>query len=89
MFTRSLAFTAALLVSVAANAAETPNLGTPITEAEAKAWDLSILPNGEGLPPGRGSVQQGELIYEQNARAATPRRAPARQPTNSSAGRAR
>ena len=65
MFTRSLAFTAALLVSVAANAAETPNLGTPITEAEAKAWDLSILPNGEGLPPGRGSVQQGELIYEQ------------------------
>ena len=65
MFTRSLILAGAVAVSFAVNAAESPGLGTPITEAEAKAWDLSILPGGEGLPPGRGSVKQGELIYEQ------------------------
>lgn len=65
MFTRSLAAAALLAFSVSAHAAESPRLGSPITEEEAKAWDLSIGPNGEGLPPGRGTVARGEEIYEQ------------------------
>jgi len=43
--------------------AESPNLGQPITEKEAAAWDLSIGPDGAGLPPGRGTAKQGEEIY--------------------------
>ncbi len=31
--------------------AQGPNLGQPISEAEVKAWDISILPDGTGLPP--------------------------------------
>ena len=62
MFTRSLAV--ALLISGAA-AAQSPNLGKPITEEEAAAWDLSILPDGTGLPAGRGTVQRGREVFEQ------------------------
>jgi len=53
----------------AASAAESPHLGQPITEKEAAAWDLSIGPDGAGLPPGRGTVQQGEEIYLQKCQA--------------------
>lgn len=62
MFTRSLAV--ALFISGAA-AAQSPNLGKPITEEEAAAWDLSILPDGTGLPAGRGTVQRGREVFEQ------------------------
>lgn len=63
MFTRSLIL--ALLLASPALAAEHPNLGQPITEQDAAAWDLSILPDGTGLPPGRGTVKRGQEIYEQ------------------------
>jgi cytochrome c len=63
MFTRSIAVLF-LLTASPVLAAESPNLGTPITEAEAKAWDLSVLPSGEGLPPGRGTVKRGEEVYK-------------------------
>jgi hypothetical protein len=32
------------------------------SEAEIAAWDISILPDGAGLPPG-GTAKQGEVIY--------------------------
>jgi cytochrome c len=38
-------------------------LGRPATEAAIKAWDIDVSPTGEGLPPGRGTVQQGAGIY--------------------------
>src|SRR5262245_42072289 len=38
-------------------------LGTPITEAEIAPWDISILPDGTGLPPGSGTPQQGAKIF--------------------------
>jgi len=38
-------------------------LGTPITEAEIAPWDISILPDGTGLPPGSGTPQQGATIF--------------------------
>src|SRR4051812_19684567 len=44
-------------------AAENPKLGVPITEQEAAAWNLSIGPDGAGLPPGRGTVKRGEAVY--------------------------
>lgn len=40
-----------------------PNLGQPISDAEIAAWDLSILPDGTGLPPGSGTPEQGAKIF--------------------------
>src|SRR5438876_11470568 len=40
-----------------------PNLGKPIDAAEIAAWDISILPDGTGLPPGSGTPAQGARIY--------------------------
>src|SRR5437899_4929628 len=42
-----------------------PNLGKPIDAAEIAAWDISILPDGTGLPPGSGTPAQGAPIYAQ------------------------
>jgi S-disulfanyl-L-cysteine oxidoreductase SoxD len=46
-------------------AAQTPALGKPITEAEITAWNLDVLPDGTGLPPGSGTAAQGAPIYSQ------------------------
>jgi S-disulfanyl-L-cysteine oxidoreductase SoxD len=43
---------------------ETPNLGRVATPAEVAGWDLSIPPDGSGLPPGRGTSAQGAVVFE-------------------------
>jgi cytochrome c len=37
----------------------------PISEANIKAWNIDVLPDGTGLPAGSGTVQQGAAIYAQ------------------------
>jgi cytochrome c len=37
--------------------------GRPATAAEIAAWNIDIDPTGAGLPPGRGTVQQGAVLY--------------------------
>ncbi|MCP5145207.1 MAG: sulfite dehydrogenase [Gammaproteobacteria bacterium] len=54
-----------LLGTAASAAGESPNLGRPATAEEVAALDLSIGPDGAGLPPGRGTVREGEAIYLQ------------------------
>src|SRR5215470_3646376 len=51
------------LASAVAFAAETPNLGRTATPEEIASWDISIGPDGVGLPPGRGTAKQGEAVY--------------------------
>jgi cytochrome c len=64
-------YNAALLVSlvaspaVAAEPARTPMLGHPASPAVVEAWDISIAPDGTGLPPGQGSVEQGKELFAQ------------------------
>lgn len=41
-----------------------PNLGAAPTPAMLAAMDTSIPPSGAGLPPGSGSVAQGQKVYE-------------------------
>jgi cytochrome c len=62
---RCAIFSAALLSAMMTDAslAETPNLGRPIDEAAIAAWDISILPDGTGLPKGGGTPAQGAVIY--------------------------
>jgi mono/diheme cytochrome c family protein len=39
--------------------------GRPISEADIAPWDIDVrTADGEGLPPGRGSVAQGKAVYE-------------------------
>ena len=53
---------AAVLVAGAAFA-EAPNLGKPVGAADIAAWDISIQPDGAGLPPGAGIPGDGARIY--------------------------
>jgi cytochrome c len=43
--------------------AQAPNLGKPLSAAEIAAWDINILPDGTGLPPGSGRPADGARIY--------------------------
>jgi S-disulfanyl-L-cysteine oxidoreductase SoxD len=43
--------------------AEGPNLGIPIDPADVGEWDISVMPDGTGLPPGSGTPPQGAGIY--------------------------
>jgi S-disulfanyl-L-cysteine oxidoreductase SoxD len=45
--------------------AETPGLGKPITEADIAVWNIDVLPDGTGLPPGSGTAAQGAKVYAQ------------------------
>ncbi len=47
-----------------ANAPERFGFGTPATEDRVALWDIDVKPDGEGLPPGSGSVAEGRLLYE-------------------------
>ena len=61
---RSAFFAAALCVSAAA-LAQGPNLGRPLTPEEIEKIDITIAPDGSGLPEGSGSVSSGAAVYKQ------------------------
>ena len=44
-------------------------VGRTPTADEIRAWDISISPTGEELPPGRGSAKEGEPIYRTKCQA--------------------
>jgi S-disulfanyl-L-cysteine oxidoreductase SoxD len=72
MFTpRSALLAAALVLAVTAglSKAETPHLGKPIDEAAIANWDISILPDGTGLPKGSGTSAQGAAIFAEKCAA--------------------
>ena len=59
-----LAICAAMLIAASAVAsAQSPHFGQAVTPADIAAWDISIGPDGAGLPAGRGTAKQGEGIY--------------------------
>jgi cytochrome c len=61
----------ALVVAGCASAAvvETPNLGRAATPAQIAGWDISVDPDGVGLPPGSGTAAKGAVVYEQKCQA--------------------
>jgi cytochrome c len=52
-----------LLGSSALAQSPTYGVGRTPTQEEIRAWDISISPTGEELPPGRGTAEEGELVY--------------------------
>ena len=72
MFTHKLvnrAAVVALTLGSSAACADGPNLGRPVDPAEIAAWDISIMPDGTGLPAGSGTPAQGAQIYAQKCAA--------------------
>ncbi len=57
-----LAFALLLGASVLAQS-PTYGVGRTPTAEEIRAWDISIGPHGEELPPGRGTVRDGAQLY--------------------------
>jgi cytochrome c len=53
-----------------AEAADGPHFGQPITSADLAPWDISIGPDGVGLPPGSGTPAQGAVVYDEHGCAA-------------------
>jgi cytochrome c len=64
---RFAAIAASLLVAAAPGtavmAADEPHFGKPITAQDLAPWDISIGADGAGLPPGKGTVAQGETVF--------------------------
>ena len=52
-----------LLGSSALAQSPTYGVGRAPTEEEIRAWDISISPTGEELPPGSGTATDGALVY--------------------------
>lgn len=39
-------------------------IGREATSDEIKAWDIDARPDGQGLPPGKGTAKQGEDLFQ-------------------------
>ena len=50
--------------STEADQPERFDIGRAATPAEIEAWDIDVMPDGEGLPVGRGTAIEGRAIYE-------------------------
>jgi cytochrome c len=68
-FERSLGVAFALTVGASLMAMAAAPLqfgfGKPATTQEIAGWDIDVRPDGTGLPRGRGSVAQGQALYDE------------------------
>ncbi len=39
------------------------DVGRVATDDTIRAWDIDVAPDGEGLPVGRGTVEEGAVVY--------------------------
>lgn len=61
---------ATVTIAAAAPAgAERFGLGTPATPAQIAGWDIDARPDGQGLPPGSGTAEQGEALFTERCAA--------------------
>ena len=56
---------AAAAVTSLASAQQRPSLGRELTPDDVKKLDITVAPDGAGLPPGSGSVSAGAAIFMQ------------------------
>ena len=63
--TLSLLASVMILAAPAAGLAQSPryNVGTPLSQEEIKSFDFLIGPQGQELPPGRGTAKEGATIF--------------------------
>lgn len=53
----------ALAAPALAQSATKSGLGRAALAEEIKAWNIDVRPDGQGLPPGKGSVKEGEKLF--------------------------
>ncbi len=58
-----MSISSALVALAAAAAMAGPHLGKPATPEQVARADISVRPDGDALPPGSGSVSQGEAVF--------------------------
>ena len=51
---------------VVAETLQGPQLGQAATAEEIAHWDIGIMPDGEGLPAGKGTAKEGKAIYDKH-----------------------
>lgn len=64
---RSSALLASTLLMLSLQTSAAPPwhaLGRPVSPEEFASWDIDVRPDGAGLPPGSGSVADGQVIYD-------------------------
>ena len=54
---------ASALPALPAHAPARFGFGAEASAARVALWDIDVKPDGEGLPPGSGSVSEGEQVY--------------------------
>src|SRR5215470_10174419 len=60
----ALLLVACALLAASASAADRKlDIGRAATPAEIAGWDIDVRADGQGLPPGKGSVKDGEEVY--------------------------
>jgi cytochrome c len=60
---KHLAACTAIIALTTTASAQAPKFGQPIAPGDIAPWDISIGPDGAGLPAGRGTAAQGEAVY--------------------------
>jgi S-disulfanyl-L-cysteine oxidoreductase SoxD len=53
----------AVSISIATGGSRKLGIGHEATKEEIAGWAISIRPDGQGLPPGKGRVKDGEALY--------------------------
>ena len=53
----------AVLASFPSNAPDHFGFGSDASAARVAMWDIDVKPDGEGLPPGSGTVAQGQRVF--------------------------
>ncbi|MDR3469493.1 MAG: cytochrome c [Xanthobacteraceae bacterium] len=65
--TRAIGLAALLVLAAsAARAGEGYGIGRPATAAEIAGWNIDIDRAGDNLPPGRGSVDRGRVVFAEH-----------------------
>jgi mono/diheme cytochrome c family protein len=65
MFRAGFLILACICVTSSIGIAQQPNRGRPLTADEIRKIDITVARDGAGLPPGKGSVAEGEKVYAQ------------------------
>lgn len=68
-FPNLAALVLALVLPASAAQAGKFNLGRQAKPTEVKAWDIDVRPDGQGLPDGKGTVTQGEVLFQEQCAA--------------------
>ncbi len=68
-FPRSLMAIGAIVIGTSSAFAGQYNIGREALPEELRAWNTDVRPDGQGLPVGAGTVEQGEVLFSEQCAA--------------------